>query len=121
MEEGYREYASWWVGRGLNPPPMPKLGLFVAHPKYGLIAGACVFDTDGGPLLLLEHFSVNPKNMVLWKSAAVFMLTKFRQEAKRLGKWPVVLVDRKSLAKVCAEQNFVYSGARVMVAPLRGT
>jgi hypothetical protein len=115
--QAYQEYASWWAHRKLAPPPPPNLGIFVAHVDYGLVTGACVFTTDG-PIALLEHFSVNPKNMLIWKAAATRTLLEFRRLATLLGKYPCVCADRKSLAKVCKEGGFQFSGARVMVAPM---
>ena len=116
--QAYTEYVSWWKGRGLPwAPPAPKLGIFVAHADYGLITGACVIET-GGPVVLLEHFSVSPKNRMLWREAAVRTLLEFRRTAVMLGKLPMICVDRKSLAKVCAESGFAFTGARVMLAPM---
>lgn len=76
-----------------------------------------MYVTDGS-LILLEHFSVNPKNRLFWREAAVRTLEEFRRTATMVCKWPVICVDRKSLAKVCKENGFAFSGARVMVAPM---
>lgn len=116
--QAYQEYVSWWHARKLEwVPPPPKLGIFVAHAEYGLVTGAHVVTTDG-VFVMLEHFSVNPKNRWLWKEAAHRTLSEFRRVSVMLGKIPVIAPDRKSLAKVCLENGFSYSGARSMVAPL---
>lgn len=113
-QQAYAEYRSWWEARKLAPPMPPNIGIFVAHGEYGLITGACVFNTDG-PFALLEHFSVNPKLIRLWKPAAVTTLEHFRRIAVSMNKFPVICADRNSLARVCEAHGFAFTGARVML------
>lgn len=115
--QAYPMYAEWISSRNGFVPRPPTFGIFVAHRDHGLIAGACAHASDGA-FVFLEHFSVNPKLRVLWRAAAVRLLAEFRALAVTLGKFPVVCPDRKSLAKVCAENGFVFTGARVMAAPM---
>ena len=118
--QAYPEYRSWWEARKLGAPPPPAIGIFVAHTDYGLISGACVFDTSG-PLMLLEHFSVSQKLLRLWKPAAAKTLEHFRRACVSVNKFPVICADRKSLSKVCEAQGFHFTGARVMLHPMVST
>jgi hypothetical protein len=116
--QAYPEYASWWKARGIEhrTPGPPNVGIFIALGKE-LITGACLYVMDG-PYCMLEHFSVNPKKLALWKPAAERTLREFRRTAVALSKFPVICVDRKSLAKVALQNGFGFSGARVLVAPM---
>ncbi len=116
--QAYPEYASWWKMRGIEnrTPGPPNIGIFVALGKE-LITGACVYVMDG-PYCLIENFSVNPKQMTLWKPAAERTIREFRRTAVMLSKFPIISVDRKSLAKVCLESGFSFTGSRFMAAPM---
>lgn len=117
----YPEYLSWWKARGMEDraPGPPNVGIFVAHVDFGLILGACVYMTDG-PFICIEHASVThkPELRRMWKPAGGVMLREFRRLAVMVGKLPVAFPMLKSIDKICRENGFVPSGARVLVAPM---
>ncbi len=133
--QAYPEYASWWKARGIEAqtPGPPNIGIFVALGGE-LISGACVYVMDG-PYCMIEHFSVNPKflrargsykpkgsrkahRFSVWSAACERTLREFRTTAVMLSKFPVISVDRKSLAKVCIKCGFSFTGSRFMAAPM---
>lgn len=114
---------AWWMKyvdicfHRKAPQPWPtRRGLFVAEGD-DLVAGVCIYDTDG-PHLFFEHLVTNETAPLKLRHAAVTLMAReMMQYSRVVNKLPHILVRHKGIEKILKSVGLVPSGAWSLTCP----
>ncbi len=115
----WNQFQSFFVARGVQAPPMPSRVVFACDDTTGhLIAGVCLYPTDG-PYLFLEHFSYAHTLTAKEGAKAIkFLCAVVRGVAAVDAKTPMLLTGVKGIADLVLKEGFLESPVRVFYAPI---
>ena len=113
--ESWTTFCSWHNRAG-SQIAATKEAIMVADGDL-LLAGACLFPTDS-VYLFAEHLATNPDAPLRKRHAAVCVLVdELRRYAAVRGKFVMVVIRHRSLAKMLERVGFTRSQGVVMFAP----
>lgn len=103
-------YASRARDRGgpAHVPPRPASGCFVGTAELDLIAGICLYETEG-PYVIAEHFTTNPSPAVSLRArheAAHLVMGQMTVYAAAVGKHLLVFPRAKSSVRILRRGGF---------------
>ncbi len=115
--KSWAEYQTFFTDRELTAPPPPKRVVFVRDDEtQALVAGVCLYPTDG-PYLFLEHFSYSPKLSAKDGLKAIrFLCAVVKGVAAVEAKTPLILTAVKGIADAIMAEGFQHSPVSVYYA-----
>ena len=109
-DEVWTTFRSWYQMRGLAPPqetPRPERGIFVRADTGVLVAGCCLYTTDG-PWFIAEEACANPGMPArLVYMAAQAILHQIHSYASLTGKKALCLPSTKGLLGLMRANGFL--------------
>jgi hypothetical protein len=117
----WRQFEAFFASREggrLSVPPVPKAGVWIVVQDGTLLAGVCLYDTDG-PFLLAEGLATNPGiPATLAHKAVTDMIFLVKAQASSRGKYIVVTPRVRGVAKILERHGFqVQRGVIMTSAP----
>jgi hypothetical protein len=106
-EEVWTTFRAWYQMRGLQPPDVrPERGIFVRAHTGVLVAGCCLYTTDG-PWFLVEEACANPAMpMRMVHLAALAILEQIHNYAAMTGKKALCLPSTQGLLGLMRANGF---------------